>query len=249
MSQFRQDIVNKNWVLISEERKDRPTDFKALPATPPDLPEQSKSCVFCPGQEAQTGHEIARYPRLGKWLVRVVPNKYEAVGHDVGKRQEDFYLSRPGIGDHEVVITRYHNKPLALQDVSLIDLTLKVYIDRFNDLSEHDEVKYIHIIQNHGIQAGASIAHPHSQIFAIPFLPERLEDEILETRRYFETHGACLYCEMIMFEMKAQERVILDTPDFLVAAPFASKMPFEFHILPKKHRAAFKDMTIRSEEH
>ena len=245
MSEFRQDIINKNWVLIAESRGKRPNDFPQIPATPPNLPEILKSCVFCPGNEKQTPEvEIARYPKNGAWLVRVVPNKYEAVGHILGKRREDFYISRPGIGDHEVVITRSHGKPTALQDIELIDLTLQVYIDRINDLKSHDEVQYVHIIQNHGVQAGASLVHPHSQIFAIPFLPDRIHDELQGTRNYFESNGACVYCEMIMHELRQAERVVLDTPDFLVAAPFASKMPFELHILPKVHRPSFHDITI-----
>ena len=244
MSEFRQDIVTKNWVLIAEGRDKRPRDFKELAASPIEMPEIAKDCVFCPGNEDKNGQEIARYPDKGEWQIRVIPNKYEAVGHVLGKRSGDFYVSRPGIGDHEVVVSRYHNQPVAQQSVELIDLTLRAYIDRFNDLTLHDEVQYIHTIQNHGMQAGASIVHPHSQIFAIPFLPHRISGEISGTRDYYEVNKACVYCEIIMFEMKEKARVIFDTPDFLVIAPYASKMPFELHILPKKHRSSFNKITI-----
>lgn len=244
MSEFRQDIVNKNWVLIAESRAQRPHAFETLQATPPNLPEVSAECVFCPGNEHLTTGEINRYPSKGDWLVRVIPNKYEAIGHVLGKRREDFYVSRPGIGDHEIVITRYENKPVALQPVELIDLTLQVYIDRINDLKLHDEVRYVHVIQNHGVQAGASIMHPHSQIFAIPFLPERIQDELRGTRDYLEAHASCVYCAMIKYELKIGERVVIDSPDFLVITPYASKMPFEIHILPKNHRPSFHEITI-----
>ena len=244
MSEFRQDNINKNWVLIAEARAKRPEDFEQLPATPKNLPDVAAGCAFCPGHEKETPAQIARYPNRGDWLIRIIPNKYEAVGHVLGKRKEDFYLSRPGIGDHELVIMRYHNKPTARQDESLIDLTLQAYIDRINDLKDHEEVRYIHVIQNHGQQAGASLIHPHSQIFAIPFLPERIEEELLGTRSYFETHGACVYCEMVLYEIKKQDRVVIETEDFLVATPYASKMPFTLHILPKMHRASFHEITI-----
>ncbi|MBI4050395.1 MAG: galactose-1-phosphate uridylyltransferase [Candidatus Doudnabacteria bacterium] len=244
MSEFRQDIVTKGWVLIAEGRAKRPTDFGQLTAAPENLESHSPACVFCVGNEAQTVGEIARYPAKGEWRIRVVPNKYEAVSHIIGKKQEDFYVNRPGIGDHEVVVTASHNKPTALQEVGLVDLTLQVYIDRINDLKLHEEVRYVHIIQNHGVQAGASIVHPHSQIFAIPFLPERIQGELVGTRTYFAVNGSCVYCEMILYELKEQERVIVDNPDFLAIAPYASKVPFEIHILPKKHRACFHEITI-----
>lgn len=157
---------------------------------------------------------------------------------------EDFYMSRPGIGDHEVVISRPHNQPVARQDINLIDLTLQVYIDRINDLKVHEEVRYVHLIQNHGMQAGASVVHPHSQIFAIPFLPERIQDELRGTRNYFGENGACVYCEMILHELRIGERVVIDSQDFLVIAPYASKMPFELQILPKTHRPSFHEITI-----
>ena len=245
MSEFRQDIVTGNWVLVAESRAKRPIDFKDTPATPPSTPEVSDSCVFCPGNERQTGDgEIARYPAAGDWLVRAIPNKYEAVGHFLGKLNNDFYFSRPGIGDHEVVVTRYHNKPIALQDEEFIDLTLRSYIDRMNNLKQHDEVRYVHIIQNHGMQAGASVIHPHSQIFAIPFLPHRIQAELAGTRNYFVVHGACVYCEIIFYELQEKERFVFENEHFLVIAPYASKMPFELHILPKTHRASFHEITI-----
>jgi UDPglucose--hexose-1-phosphate uridylyltransferase len=244
MSEFRQDIVNGNWVLIAESRAKRPTDFREMPATPENLPEVLKTCVFCPGSEHLTPPEIVSYPVGKDWLVRVVPNKYEAVGHVIGKHMREFYVSRPGIGDHEVVVTRFHNRPIALQDEALIDLTLQAFVDRFNELKLHEEVQYVHVIQNHGVQAGGSIAHPHSQIFAIPFLPERVEEELIGTRKYFLANGACIYCEMILHEVSVQERVVIDDPDFLVIAPYASRMPFEMHILPKTHRPSFHEITI-----
>ncbi len=244
MSEFRQDIVNKNWVLIAGGRAKRPSDFQEQATTLPNLSPVEEKCDFCPGNENKTLNEISRYPAKGDWLVRVVPNKYEAVGHVIGKRRGDFYLSRPGIGDHEVVITRYHNQPTALQDVGLIDLTLRAYIDRINDLRDHDEVRYVHILQNYGVQAGASIAHPHSQIFAIPFLPDRLQDELIGTRNYFVSQGACVYCEIILHELKANERIVIDTPEFLVIAPYASKLAFAIEVIPKTHRSSFQDITI-----
>ncbi|MBI4050231.1 MAG: galactose-1-phosphate uridylyltransferase [Candidatus Doudnabacteria bacterium] len=242
MSEFRQDIVNKNWVLIAEGRGSRPDDFKKNQATPPDLPERELTCEFCPGNERLTPVEIGRYPKQGEWQIRVVPNKYEAVGHALGREYEEFYTSRPGSGDHEVVINREHNKYLALQDIAMIDLTLRVYIDRINELKKHEEIHYVHIIQNHGRQAGASIMHPHSQILAIPFLPDRLQDELLGTRRYWSAHGECVFCQMIAYELAQDERIVIDTPYFLVLAPYASKMPFEMHILPKTHRSSFQDI-------
>lgn len=244
MSEFRQDIVNKNWVLIAQGRAKRPEDFKPISATPANLPNVSGDCQFCPGNEQETSGEINAYPDADQWQVRVIPNKYEAVSHTLGRSSQAFYATRAGVGDHEVIITRPHDLPLALQEVELIDLVLRVYIDRISDLKSHSEVRYIQIIQNHGMLAGASLIHPHSQIFAMPFLPDRIQNELSGARGYLSLHNVCVYCQIIEHELGTKQRLVMENKDYVVLAPFASKMAFELHIIPKKHDCSFENITI-----
>src|SRR5438552_13724777 len=99
MSEFRQDIVSKHWVLFAPNRASRPEDFKfrspnvdpkTQPLVDPDDP-------FCPGNE-DYNQEIASYPKGKNWQVRVIPNKFEALGHGGGRARSDFYVVREGIG-------------------------------------------------------------------------------------------------------------------------------------------------------
>lgn len=245
MSEFRQDIVSKHWILFAPNRGVRPDDFRHAPATPDPktLPARDPSCPFCAGQES-VNQTIAVYPGGNKpWQVRVIPNKFEALGHSGGRARSDFYIVREGIGDHEVILTRAHNVLTAFLPDELMELNLKVYQDRMRELSNHPEVEYVHIIQNHGQAAGASIMHPHSQIFATPFVPEHLHDEVVGSNVYFRTYGGCVYCEMILKELSDRDRIVLDDPDFLVMAPFASRVPYAMRILAKKHRASFMDIS------
>lgn len=244
MSEFRQDIVSKHWILFAPNRGQRPDDFKHLPATPEaaTLPVCDKSCVFCPGNEA-FNQDIVSYPSGKKWKVRVIPNKFEALGHTGGRTRSDFYIVREGIGDHEVIITQPHNVLTAFLSDDLMNLNLKVYQDRMRELSEHPEVQYVHIIQNHGRDAGASLIHPHSQVFATPFVPEHLHGEVSSSYDYFKQVGACVYCETIMKEMQDKERIVFDHKDFFVYCPFAARVPYAMRIIPKNHRASFIDMS------
>lgn len=244
MSEFRQDIVSKHWVLFAPNRATRPEDFKVIAANP-DLTKFSakeKTCPFCAGNEAYN-LEIASYPKGRDWQVRVIPNKYEALGHSGSKPRHDFYIVREGIGDHEVIVSRPHNVPMAFLPDDLMDLNLKVYQDRMLTLAQHPDVQYVHVLQNYGFMGGASILHPHSQIFGTPFVPEHVHDEVTGSYHYFQTHGACIYCEMILKEMQEQVRIILDQKDFLVLAPFASRVPYSIRIISKTHRASFAEMT------
>lgn len=244
MSEFRQDIVSQHWILFAPNRSKRPEDFGQEPATPDfsSLPSLDPKCVFCPGNE-EYNLEIMSHPQGADWKVRVIPNKYEALGHTGGRHRDDFYSVREGIGDHEVIISRPHNTLTAFLPDKDMDAMLYVYQQRMRELSNHPEVQYVHILQNHGKAGGASMIHPHSQIFATPFVPEHLHDEVVGSYVYFEQHGACVYCEMIMYELSEKSRVVIDSEDFLVFSPFASRMPYALRIIPKRHMASFVDMT------
>jgi UDPglucose--hexose-1-phosphate uridylyltransferase len=245
MSEFRQDIVSKHWVLFAPNRATRPEDFKHAPATPDlkSLPDSDPTCPFCPGSES-ANQEISAQPPGKDWKVRVIPNKYEALGHlGGGRERHDFYKVREGIGDHEVIITRPHNILTGFLSDDILETCLKVYQDRMIELSEHTDVQYIHVLQNHGREGGASVLHPHSQIFATPFVPEHLHDEVTQSHHYFLNTGACIYCETILKELSDQARIVLDDKDFLVCSPFAARVPFALRIIPKTHRANFFEMT------
>lgn len=244
MSEFRQDIVSKHWILFAPNRNFRPEDFMRAKATPDPktLPAQDPHCAFCVGNEG-LNQTIVSYPPGPDWKIRVIPNKFEALGHSGGRARTDFYMVREGIGDHEVIISRPHNIFTAFLPDDLMDLNLQVYQERMRELMNHSEVEYVHIIQNYGYQGGASMLHPHSQIFATPFVPEHLHDEVIGSNIYFRNFGGCVYCEMIYRELNDKVRIVLDDEDFLVFCPFAARVPYALRIIAKKHRASFIDIT------
>src|SRR6266481_2145971 len=166
MSQFRQNPISKHWVLIAPNRSKRPEQFAANPTMPTDLPEVLSSCVFCPGNELKNT-DILRIPANEDWQIRVIPNKFEALSHMPLSRNHEFYVNRSGSGEHEVIITRKHNEPVALQSIKTVEATLRLFKQRYLDLSEqHHHLAYIQIFHNHGRDAGASLVHPHYQLIA-----------------------------------------------------------------------------------
>ncbi|MBI4053822.1 MAG: galactose-1-phosphate uridylyltransferase [Candidatus Doudnabacteria bacterium] len=244
MSEFRQDIVTKEWVLVAPSRSPRPQEFKKDAATPESLPERAPACIFCPGNEKTTPAPLAQYPKTGEWQIRVVPNKFGLLELAESPPQRDFYVRLPGIGSHEVLITRYHNQPVALQSVALIDQVLAAYTERINELSTYEAVRYVHIIQNHGKLGGASLIHPHSQIIAMPFPGPHLQEELRGANHHYDIFDHCIYCEIILHEKKEQVRVVFETERFLAACPFESKMPYQVRIMPKRHEARFNRITV-----
>ncbi len=248
MSEFRQNPITKQWVLIAPSRNKRPDEF-ATYSVMHGVPEVDAKCVFCPGNE-HTNPEILRVPLKGDWDIRVIPNKFAAVEpiKDTHKHK-DFYVTFPGDGEHEVVVTRKHNEPVALQSIHLVQQTLELFIERIKTLSKRKDLAYIQIFHNHGRDAGASLVHPHYQIVATPLVPPHIHSEILGCYHYYLTNHSCVYCDIIKEEVKVKERLVYESDHFVVISAYASRSPFETWILPKKHGARFEDMSAEEIRH
>jgi UDPglucose--hexose-1-phosphate uridylyltransferase len=113
------------------------------------------------------------------------------------------------------------------------------YKERCLSISQENQISFINLFRNHGIKAGTSLEHPHSQLIATPIIPPHVRNPIEQAVRYHDTHGKCIYCDMLAEELKLKDRIIAETDYFIAYCPFASRTPFEVRIMPKKHRAAF----------
>ena len=80
MTELRQNMATKEWVVIARERVKRPDDYVTAqtPVIDSSLPDYDPHCPFCPGNE-EFDLEVARYPVNGAWQTRVVNNRYPAL--------------------------------------------------------------------------------------------------------------------------------------------------------------------------
>ena len=127
-----------------------------------------------------------------------------------------------------------HDEDPAESKLSQLSLLIHAYIDRLRELSLKPYVKYVSIFRNYGKEAGASLSHAHSQIIAMPTVPKIPAEEVEASKKFYEQHQKCVFCDIIKKETKSS-RMILDNQHFVVFAPYASIHPLEFWILPKKH--------------
>ncbi|MFA5084613.1 MAG: DUF4931 domain-containing protein, partial [Candidatus Paceibacterota bacterium] len=186
------------------------------------------------------------------WTTIVVPNKYPAFrpGKSLDKRVEGNLFQRMNaVGFHEVVVTKSHERPLALFSNKQVKELLDVYQERYLALKNKKFVNHISIFQNHGREAGASVYHPHSQIITTPLVDVDLKKSLLNSREYRKANKKCVYCRMNDWERKVRRRVVFENHDFLVICPFASKTAFEMIISPKKHLAYFEKITEKEKEY
>lgn len=246
MPELRKDPITGRWVIIATDRSKRPSDFIREPRKPPN----PGFCPFCYGNEAKTPSEILAYrsdgsaPNTPGWAVRVVPNKFPALGieGDLGRQGEGLFDKMNGIGAHEVIIeTPEHNATLAQLPERRVEDVLWAFRDRVLDLKKDRRFRYLLIFKNHGDAAGASLEHPHSQLIALPIVPKRVREEVDGSRQYFTLKERCIYCDMIRQELDSPIRVVEENTDFLTLEPYAPRFPFETWILPKTHEAHFEN--------
>jgi UDPglucose--hexose-1-phosphate uridylyltransferase len=212
------------------------------------LPELDPKCVFCPGNEP-SNVEILRTPKGSEWQLRVIENKFHALEHSVMYRHKDFYNSIAGHGNHEVVITRKHNEPVAMQSIETIKASLGLFQDRILEISKDEKIAYVQAFHNHGRDAGGSLVHPHYQIIAVPIIPPHIHSEINGAYHHFDTYSTCIYCDIIKEELTVKDRVVYEDEHFVVISAYASRKPFETWILPKIHGARFEEADAKQKEH
>jgi len=245
MSEIRQDPTTREWVVVAPERAKRPQDApKSAPVH--EIPNWDKSCPFCPGNENQTPIEVLRFPSspdVSDWAVRIIPNRFGAfsgLGDTARKTEGNLFRKMDGVGVNEVIIeTPVHNMPMALMTYEQVETVLLAYLERYNTLKKIRQLKFITIFKNHGWASGTSLIHPHSQLVATPIAGTYYRRKFDAAVNYYDDMGKCLYCDLIVEELKTGERVVAETKDFVVLHPYASHVPYETWIIPKMHRASF----------
>lgn len=246
MSELRQNLITRDWVIIAHERSQRPNQFAKKIESDRLIPPYQADCPFCPGNEHDTAEEICCLGERENWKVRAVFNKYPAVSPEKEpvRKIEQSYRSIAGFGVHEVIIEhRLHNISPALMAISEIANIFTMYRERYRQLKRDPRIKSIVIFKNHGPKAGTSLEHPHSQIAATPIVPGQLRDRISEAMRYFDETGECLYCRTMKDEISASDRIISENKHFVAFIPYAALSPFHLWIFPKKHSSSFEHIS------
>ncbi len=208
---IREDPLTGKKIIISSLRSRRPQLIKGLSK------EEPIQCPFCPGNESLTAEPVDICEEEGKWIVRVVPNKFPAIQ-----------------GLHDVIIeAREHSADI--DTIDHLEKVLEVYQRRMKYFYNIKGIKYVAVFRNRGKEAGASIQHPHSQVIGLPFYPERY---LLERKKY-ETSEKHPMKNLIEKEKEEGVRLIKETDNFVAILAYAPTTPYETWIIPKTVTCCF----------
>lgn len=237
LPELRRDRIRREWVVINPKRRERPSTERN--------PQKKKACPFCPENEDiliarnSDGSPMILYERKdheGNWLVRAVPNGFPPLRIEGNIQITDHIFSRQdAVGASEIIIEgRDHKRPV--HQMSLVDVSniTEAAIARYFDLKKDSRFKYFHYFRNCGKAAGASLEHPHSQLYALSYIPPESYNFLEHFRHSSERHNYCPMCALIEDEEKDGSRVILTNDFFVVLAVAAPFYPKEIWIVSRR---------------
>jgi UDPglucose--hexose-1-phosphate uridylyltransferase len=250
--ELRLDPLSGLRTIVAGERAGRPGgELRAEPRAPID----PSSDPFLEGHEERTPPEVFAWRPSGGtanapgWTVRVVPNLYPALAAgdgtaddplQAGRGEVDLFATRPATGAHEVIV----NAPepvtsLAELPVDQVERAMEVWRER---MQAHAGAAYLHLIVNEGREAGASLPHTHAQLYALPFVPSVVARERERFTAYSDrTQGRNLLEDLLQEEVRRRDRIVAIDREAVAIAPFASRVPFQVQLVPRRPRPRFED--------
>lgn len=175
--------------LRTDEHAGLPTYIVDSRQSRPNLP--ATSCPFCPGGlEAPEPYDV-------RWF----PNRWPAM---------------PGDRCEIVLYTPRHDATFWSLGVEGARRVIDVWAERSAALGARDEIAYVLVFENRGADVGATIPHPHGQIYAFDFVPPLPQRELERGERL----GA------------AGSRLVATARGWNAFVPEASAYPYALRLVP-----------------
>jgi UDPglucose--hexose-1-phosphate uridylyltransferase len=235
MSELRWNPLLGEWIATATHRQDRTF-----------LPPEN-FCPLCPSKPGGFPTEVPE----SDYDIVVFENRFPSLRSRPEQptiESTDLYPVRPGQGVCEVVLyAPRHNSSLAQESLEQIFKLVRVWRDRFHELSSLEFIRYIFIFENKGEAIGVTLRHPHGQIYGYPFIPPHIEKELKHCREHQASSGKCLLCEILAEERKDGRRLIVENQSFSAYIPFFARWPYELHITANRHLQAITDLRPQEE--
>jgi UDPglucose--hexose-1-phosphate uridylyltransferase len=205
-SELRHDRLLDEWVAIAAHRQERTF-------LPPD-----EECPLCPSTPGRSTEVPA-----ADYEVVVFENRFPSFG------------DRGAGGRCEVVcFTSDHDSSFAALRPGQVRTVIDAWADRTEVLSALPGVEQVFCFENRGEEIGVTLAHPHGQIYAYPFVPPRTTRMLSVAARHRDQTGGDLFAEVLAAEREAGVRVVAANESWTAFVPVAARWPFEVHLFPHR---------------
>ena len=237
MAEIRIDPLTGDLIIVNNKRMDRPVVLR-----------QSKEPIQCPfcidSSKRHPGLPLV-YEALA--IENLFPSlqlgPVEASTYSIDKLKKDLFSSMPNIGKCEVLLySSNHDLEFYDQTKELTLKIMKLWKERFVELQKKSFIKYIFIFENRGSEVGATIQHPHGQLYALPVIPPRIKKISKRLKKHYKKYNTCLICSILESETNEGKRIIYENEFFIAFVPYYSTLLYEVQIVPKKHCRSIEEL-------
>jgi UDPglucose--hexose-1-phosphate uridylyltransferase len=179
--------------------------------------------AHCPLDPTRPGHPPTEIP-LSSFEIVVFDNRFPA-------------FEAPAGAAEVVVYTEDHNSSLSALPLGRVEALMWVWRHRYEELGAREDVEYVYIFENRGVEVGVTLHHPHGQIYGYPFLPPVPSLELQADERL----GGCAPCVLLARERDDGRRMLFENDAVSAFVPEAARWPFEAHLTMREHRASLSD--------
>ncbi|MEV6580442.1 galactose-1-phosphate uridylyltransferase [Streptomyces sp. NPDC051582] len=202
--ELRLDLATGDWVTIASHRQGRVHH-------PP-----TDACPLCP---SGGGHH-SEIP-AAQYEVAVFENRFPSLAGRFGRCEV-------------VCFTPEHGASFADLTEDRARLVLDAWTDRTERLSSVPGVEQVYCFENRGAEIGVTLAHPHGQIYAFPFVPPRTAKMIAVAGTHRSVTGGNLFEDLLAEARAATARVVLTGEHWTAFVPYAARWPYEVHLYPHR---------------
>ncbi len=214
--EIRKNPFTNEWIIYSESRQTRPDREEGF-------------CPLCTGS--------TEVPNFSQPLR--IPNKFPSLSSDEELRKSkkgEFQQKMNGYGTCELVVyTDVHNAKFIDLTLDEIMLIFERWMEASKEFSSNKNIKYILPFENYGPEVGATLIHPHGQLYAYPFVPNSVQKELDSILQYKEKNNACMVCDFISSEIQDEKRIIFQDENIVVLIPYFARYAYDVFIYPRRH--------------
>ena len=136
-----------------------------------------------------------------------------------------------------VVYTDRHDDSFGTLAPARAEALMWVWRERYQELGAREDVEYVMIFENRGVEVGVTLHHPHGQIYGYPFLPPVPRLELAADARL----GGCAPCALLGRELEDGRRIVYENEGVVAYVPYAARWPYEAHVVLREHRPSLLD--------
>lgn len=225
MAELRWNPLLGTYTMVASNRQHRPN-----------MPEDW--CAFCPGE----GKKVP--PDFEVWSY---PNDFPALSTDppaLSLDTDDLFEVQPAYGACEVILySPQHDVKLWQLSDSHVQKLVNLWADRFEALRHDKRIRYIFEFENRGKEVGVTMPHPHGQLYAYPFVPQKLQVEMDNAKWHYDIYENNLFDVILRKEKDFAGRVLWETESFLIFLPFFTDYPYGVFIVSKNERLYISDLS------